>query len=787
MNTITMHLNTHKKLLALFAFFLLLLPGCSVQEENAEDRFAEIISARAAEGGINRADPGYMQYIERQSMLHDAARMAQMVSGSNFIWRRPSAAPWPEALLELNNVWLTLNPQMVQTPGRSSVLAHLSSPALWSSLNESGITGLHIAPTGASGKLWDHDPKHYLGAHDNIIQYTFSKDIGTEQEYSRVIEQSKRHNILLGGDLIPAATGIGPDFLLAVRNLRNYPGIFCLIEVPKSLWSNLPTAKRDNSGDVQVMALNPVQIERLSREGLFPKSLRQDAIKDVIKTGWAATSEVRGNDGNLRRWVYRYAYDIKRPILNFGDPSSTAQQIAGGSTIFQSAILGNSLTAAQLSPLIGLEPDAKTPKSSTEHSDFALLSSVASRLASQSRAYGSNSWIKDELPMPIARELMQNGPDAVQGMFTPAAEHALLTGNASLLNFLQDEALNFGLDWSRLVHSSVGHEGLSYALPHLRYLASPPPSARIQSFRINRAKTLLREVPAQAMSVAAPKNRTDSARLFENNRLYTTPVGVSALALNIHNNSELTPENESAIRNGHMLLQFFKAMQPGIYMLAGQDLVGAMPVDQSYLTDERLRDKHLAAMGAFPLLSGAESGVYGSISLPKAKSIYGSVDMQLYHSASFLRELGELISLRQRLGIARGTVIGRLKSNNPGTSVLVTRLPRANQAASRPGARTYAISVVNFSQTESSEYLDLSTIPELEAILPNAQVGLATGNFLSMRRQENWLFMLEPGWSKGLVLIEEGPEPIIKEMAPEPLKTPEPPSEQPSDATDAKE
>ena len=780
-----MCLNIPKILSVLFLLLFLLLPGCGAQEEKAEDRFAEIITARAAEGGISRADPGYMQYIERQSMLHNSVRLAQMVSGSNFIWRRPAAAPRPEELLKRSSVWLAINPQTLQTPGRSTALTHLSSPALWASLNETGITGLYVAPTGASGSLWDHDPKRYMGVHDDIIQYSFAKSIGTEQEYSRIIERSKQHKVLLGGDLVPAATGIGPDFLLAVRNLRNYPGIFCLIEVPKNLWGSLPAVKRGDN-ELLVFPLNAAHTEHLSRAGLFPAALRQDALKGVLANGWAATGEVRGSDGNLRRWVYRYVYDIKRPVLNFNDPSGTAHQIAGGSAIFQSGILGNSLTASSLSPLIGLEPENAVSGDNGRNSDFALFTSIATDLARQSRAYGSNAWLKDELPMPVMRELMQNGPDVLQGIFSPAAEHALLTGDASLLNFMADEALNFGLDWSRFVHSSAGSEGVNYALPHLRYLVSPhlPTSARIQPFRVNRARMLLDKVPSQAEAAAAPKGRSGAAQLFENGRLYTTPAGLAALALDIRSTLELTPENERAIRSGHTLLQFFKAMQPGVYMLAGQDVTGTMPIDLGALGEEQLLNKHLAARGSFPLLSSAEAGVYSSIGLPRAKSIYGSMDMQLYNPSSFMRELGEMLKLRQRLGIAQGTVVGSLKSGNPGTSALVTRLPASSQVGALPGARAYAVSIVNFGRSESSEYLDLASVSELAEILPRAKVGLVTGNFLSLRRHDNWLFILAPAWSKGLVLIEEGNEP---EETPEPKAEPAREPEQAPEPVNAEE
>lgn len=770
-----MHITLRKTAFALIITLISGLFACGGQEKTPEERFAELITMRAAEGGVSRADPGYMQYLERLSLKSNAARLAQMVSGSNFVWRRPSGSPRPAALTSRSDVWLDINPHTLQTPGRSSVLGHLASPALWASLEEAGITGLYIAPTGGGAALWDADQKRSLGAIDDTIQYSFAKGVGTEQEYARIIERAKAANILLGGELVPAATGIGPDFFLAVRNLRDYPGLYCLIEVPKNLWGHLPAVKKDGT-ELEVYQLARAQAERLSREGLFPGKFRQDALYPALDTGWAATGEIRGNDGNLRRWVYRYAYDYKRPVLNFSDPSNAARQVMSGSVIFQSGVLGNSLSAQRLTPLAGLEPDSAPPAGMGNLGAYALLMEISAELSRQTRAYGAHAWLKDPLPLPVLHSVMQNGPDLVlDSLFSPAAEHALLTGDASLIGFMADEALNFGIDWTRLVHASSGHAGVDYSLPHLEYLARLTRPESVQQFRIRRAKALLEEVPRLARAKATMRVGERPEAFFEKNRLYTTPLGVAAMAAGVFDNFSLTPQLQAEIRRGHMLLQFFRAFQPGVFMISGQDLTGTMPVELRGMDSKRLTDKRLMPLGSYPLLSSAESGIFSSLGIPRAKSLYGGIDMQLYNPASFVSELKDIIAMRRRLNIAKGTVVGRFNPASKGISALVTRLPASYGSPSRPEARVYAVSIVNFSREESSEYFDLGSIPELAEILPGASMGMISGNFLSIQRQDNWLFFRAPGWSRGLVLIEEG-EKVTKPETPVPASAPETPA-----------
>lgn len=740
---------------------LLTSAACTMQEEDPENRFASLISSRAAEGDASRADPGYMQYLEKQSLHGGAAKLAQIVSGSNYLWRRSYAKPRAEELTVRSSVWLHLNPQTLQTPSRASVLAHLTSPALWACLNESGITGLYLAPTGGSGSLWDQDPKRGPGTGEDVLQYGFARNVGTEQEYSRIIECSKAHRVLLGGDLIPVAGGIGPDFMLATRNLRDYPGLFCMIEVPSQMWAVLP-AVLQQSDDLQLTPLTLEQQRKLAAGGLFPEALRQDSMQQIIKTGWAATGEIRGTDGNLRRWVYRYAYNYKRPLLNFSDPSSLANKVMSGSVIFQSGILGNTLAIHEISPLLGLEPESTPPKNITDASSHSLALGVSTSLSRQTRAYGSYSLLKDELPLPLLYEAMRDGPDLVlDSALSPAAEHALLTGDASLLNFMADETLNFRIDWQRLVHASTGHSGVSYRLPHLEYLAALPNSSPVQRSRVRRAEELRQETLRLAERLSTPEQ--DGGNLLEERHLYSTPAGLAAMALGVYRASEVTPGKAEMIRRGHMLLQFFKAMQPGVFMVSGQDLTGTLPIELSAGVDGREPDKTLALIGSYPLLSSAETGVVSNLRLPRAKTLYGTIDAQLYNSNSFFSELGRLIRLRDRLGMAQGTVIWRFQPKNTGMFALLIRLPMKDLPGSG-SSPAYALAISNFSQSESAESFNLSKIPELKEMLTWADLRTLDGTITSVGRSGNSLYFSAPGWSWGLILLSHRGEQALQDL-----------------------
>jgi hypothetical protein len=97
------------------------------------------------------------------------------------------------------------------------------------------------------------------------------------------------------------------------------------------------------------------------------------------------------------------------------------------------------------------------------------------------------------------------------------------------------------LDFKRLVHSSAGHEGVSYLLPHLQYLKSQQPELQNEYMRQDRdlrARAMVAEkFYALTLEEVAASRQSYQDNLTEpeisDNRLYTTPAGLAAAALGL--------------------------------------------------------------------------------------------------------------------------------------------------------------------------------------------------------------------------------------------------------------
>ncbi|MDR2825461.1 MAG: hypothetical protein LBV76_01535, partial [Deltaproteobacteria bacterium] len=288
---------------ALALLGLVALPSCSSTTSVRSNIFNE-----KAEG-VSRADPGYLQYLEKNSMRRKAVDLSAIVSGSIYGWSVSASDQKADELLRDAAVWLHINPQTLMTQGNISPLAQFAGPLLWSGLNQAGISGLYLAPVWGAGELW---ARGAYTDNEDIVQYDFAPYVSNDDEYNALVKNSQELGRFMGGDIIPAATGIGPDFFLATRNYRDYSGVYCMLEVPKQYWSLLPaqnspgatvTPNIEDAEFRQVAGLSAEQTAALARVGIIPEFLRQEKLVYMPPSGWAATSEVRGVDGQLRRWV----------------------------------------------------------------------------------------------------------------------------------------------------------------------------------------------------------------------------------------------------------------------------------------------------------------------------------------------------------------------------------------------------------------------------------------------------------------------------------------------------
>ncbi|MDR1241837.1 MAG: hypothetical protein LBM00_03495 [Deltaproteobacteria bacterium] len=663
---------------------------------------------------MSRANPGYLQYLEKFSMRRKAVELNALVSGSALGWADSSVRT--DELLSRAGVWLHINPQATMTRGNVSLLAQFGDPLIWTVLNPPGIRGLYLAPVWGAGELWERGesagllpPDARIGDNEDVVQYDFAPYMGSDGEYKAVVRNSVQAGSFIGGDIIPAATGIGPDFFLAARDYRDYSGIYCMVEAPPESWpllpadaaaaalpAGLPAALPQESPGIalptefqdkaelseawRIAPLSATQALNLSEAGVIPAIFRQETLAYLPPSGWAATGGVRGVDGNLRRWVYRYFGDHKRPVLNWADPSATARQILNAGVIRQVGIFGNALSGYSVQPFIGLESHAEN---AVQVKAQAMALEASNNLARQIRAYGGWSWLRDALPVALLSDFLESGPDFVlDSINSPAAETALLTGDAKELRAKLDEAMQTGIDFKRLAHAA------------------------------------------------------DFPR--------TTPAGLAAEALGLTRERVIPAGRKTEIIRGHSLLIFFKAMQPGLLMLSGQDLVGAMPVNRWNIGDSPDQpNTRPDASGAYALLSGARQGMVNFKGLSEAESLYGSLDEQVYKPDSFLNGLGKMLRLRENLGLAHSKLAGRLKVKGKGLLGLVLQ-----------NEQGFVIALSNFSRAASRERLNPAQLPGLAQALRKGQAVLVYGTLSGQNLSAHSLDFTLPGWEGVLIQVK---------------------------------
>ena len=865
-------------LLSLFIICLILsLTASACVPARSKSRNKNSASSDTLDMPIPRADPGYIQQLERFSLLNTAKDRAKIVSGSELAWRAPGTHEGPDTLLGHADSWISINPMSFLSSSKRTTLDHLTDPALWPILREIGVKGIYVSPLFGSGTLWSGQAKEGLDTGEDTVQFSFAPTVGRDAQYRRFMGGVIDNQGLAGSDLLPAATGIGPDFFLAARNYQEYPGIYCMVEVPQDLWKLLPDVQSEWQGS----PLSPEQVAALNAERILPKAMLGERADLAGQGGWATTGEVRGLDGNMRRWAYRYYLDPSRPVLNWEDPSRAANRILSGSSVFQVGLLGQALIGMKFDAFLGLDAAPRALPTDEEASAPAYTKlplepalPAAQSMSREIRRYGGWSWLRnDTLPLPALQEFMDAGADFVyDSAFSPAAEHALLTGDAGLLRFMVDEVLRLKVDTRRMVHATPGEEGLNYNFPHLEYLAegennamaaklrqetktamrgiaarqTPVPvkdgylyttsaglvamaldlsldvgedeiakmlsttgkadnenSGAIKSVQVlahrsesNTREQVIRldegpankepspqpqtdssttpakesgEVPAAASTDGVPayagqaatlamSAQSNSTEISESVSLPTTQVNATApgqdnsaamalsaqtsaaaqtnatAAQNEHERKDAivairdtqgkaVRSKEDAIARGHGALIFFKAMQPGLLMLSGQDLAGTLPLRWSSMVDSAGDwDVRNASRGGYSLTLSSSSLMVSQQGMPRTESVYPSADRQVHENDSFLHAIGGFLRLRSTQGIARGSLIARPETRNKGSIALLSRLEDGR----------YLLAVTNFSQSTAAERISLAGIPGIEKALAHVTASGTSGDNYSV-------------------------------------------------------
>jgi trehalose synthase len=629
----------------------------------------------------------YIQWLEQRSMLYQADELARQYSGNSVQWRHAYGKPQPRAAVARASVWFTAYPASTipAVPG-ASVLTTLADKRLWSAFQTIGIQGIHTGPMKRSGGI--HDLSYTPSVDGNFDRISFEMDpaFGTEAQYKDMVAIARAHGAIVIGDIIPGHTGKGADFRLAERAYGEYPGIYHMVQIDPKDWNLLASVKQGHDS----VNLDPDTVNALQGKGyivgmLSSRIFYQPGVKD---SDWSATDVVRGVDGVDRRWVYLHYFKEGQPTLNWLDPTFGAERLVIGDAVHELGVLGDGMLRLDANALLGIERQAGGGVWSEGHP----MSQTANQLiADMVRKLGGFTFEELGLQFDAMSDLAKGGPDLSYDFETrPAYDHALLTGDAGFLRLVFQLMHQYNVDPGRLVHALQNHDELTGGLAHFSAHADDKFPFRGGQITGRELQELIhREIHEKMLAPRAPYN------LEFGGGVSSTTATVIAASLGIHELSKLSRVQVRRIRQLHLLLAFYNAMQPGVFALSGWDLVGALTLPASRVHD-RLSDGDTRWInrGAYDLLGTNPKAIQSEAGLPRAVALYGSVPQQLEDPESFASQLARLLKARATLRLYAAELVAVPTVKSKGLLVLVHELPE------RSGLEVTAI---NFGEQELSE------------------------------------------------------------------------------------
>ena len=247
----------------------------------------------------------------------------------------------------------------------------------------------------------------------------------------------------------------------------------------------------------------------------------------------------------------------------------------------------------------------------------------------------------------------------------PALLHALITQDARALRMMYQLFLDSGIDAKRMVHSLQPFD--QYACDWVELMHAPK-----KKFQYAQEQITGEILKARLL-------KEDLLQLGENTPLKpSTWVDHCARAIGVKD----FKSHEEEITNAHLLLAFTYAMQPGAFSISAADLLGALP-------------------------NGAENL---NLFETNPKNLYASLPCQLQNPRSFASKLKMILQARRDSNIATGELILVPQTQNPGTLLLLHRLPNS---------RFLHLLAINFGRkavTESVEQPDMSQTSAIDIL-----------------------------------------------------------------------
>ncbi len=626
-----------------------------------------------ASGAADVDNAEYMRWLVNESMLSDANHLAWQLSGQGSMWQNPFAHPDPRAAVERASVWFTAYPLSFVTRPHQTFISGLADEQLWKAFKQIGIDAVHTGPVKQAGGLdgWRLTPS--VDGHFDRISMQVDPAFGTEDEFRELCRTAAASDGTVIDDIVPGHTGKGADFRLAEMAFGDYPGIYHMVSIPPESWDLLPEVPpgRDsvNIGAEAELALERAGfiIGRLQRVIFYEPTVKQ--------TNWSATRVVTGIDGIDRRWVYLHYFKAGQPSINWLDPSFAGMRLVIGDALHALADLGSGALRLDANGFLGVEKRAENVAWSEGHP----LSEAANQLiASMIRKMGGFSFQELNLTIDDIKTMSESGADLSYDFINrPAYHHALVTGDTEFLRLTLNLALASGVDAASLVHGLQNHDELTHELVHFASGHWDDPfefrGERVRGEDL--AATVRTELQEGLTGPAAPYNLP-----FTTNGIACTTASVITAALGVRDLSTLTEPQVGRVRDVHLLLTMFNALQPGVLALSGWDLAGMLTVDADEVAELIADgDTRWINRGAHDLMGVDPDAPRRYGQMPPARSLYGTLPEQLADPGSFASRLAGIIDVRRRYGIATSTQLDVPSVSQRAMLVMVHQLDGGSQ------------------------------------------------------------------------------------------------------------
>lgn len=671
------------------------------------------------------AQDSEVQFLEPRSMLFQAGEQAKTLSGNGEQWRHPYEDPAPQDAVKAASVWLLHYPGCVIPEPGKSVIGTWADPKFWDTIRDIGIELLHTDPVERGGGIRGQQFTPSIDGLFDRISFEIAPELGTEQEYRQMVQVAKERGGSLGGDLVPLHTGTGPDFRLAQRAYKDYPGVYTMVEIRQEDWGILPPVPDEFSTAI----VSKDAAAQLTNKGYIPGLINSaDANPDAKNwSGWSATAEVVGVDGKHRRWVYLHVFKPAQPVLNWIDPSYGGRRVAIGDAVRNIHDLGNLVVRLDAVPFLGIEP--QRGQLLTRFFMTPLATMGVNDLAFSVRKMGGFSFEELNIPFEQAKDFTKNGPDLSYDFFTRAESlHPLLSRDARPLRFEQQELIRQGIKQGSLIHDLQNHDEITYQLIPLGSRGEIQLGNGEKTTGPQLKEKILNEMRSGVAGDAAPFNKLYRP---EKDGVATTFAGFIAPALGIKDPFHATPDQVKMIQRGHILLVMANAMQPGVFGISSWDLVGALPIPEQAVADRTQDgDFRWVNRGGVDLLNANPQATTTVIGLPKAQALYGPLPDQLKDPNSFASQLKTILAARKKFRIAESDMAAVPDLDNQAVVVLVMKLPDNGGVA---------VTALNYGREPTSVSVDFSKIQGVSAqgtahdVVSDQDAGTVSGSQLAIQ------------------------------------------------------